>query len=479
MITHQQTQLLRSSLFTLSMLVLLACNPEDSILPSDDPNSEQPKAYLSLAINTADALATRSYDGTSQGTVEERYVQSVRIVLYNGNADAAVVVKAMDYDIETSDSQFVTPAREVPVTDYYLLAIVNPNAGMIAQTATGKTWGEFKEARKIETADKTGTVGGLAADRNFAMTNSKGLISVPAASYLWDTKNQAHQNPVPVAVERMVAKVTLQVPGGGTIVPVNNSAQVAELTWGLNITNRWTYWIRRGTEGASNNRADWYAEDPNYTNTSLKSDSERNNEFFYYQSQGNAPAALSNALNESEYCLENTMSASEQTAHKVITHVLIRCKYKPASISAVGESYCTFSNASSTAAADCYSLANMKSLLEIAQQEVATGVTPSRISQAILNAQSAGYDFSTGGTPKYQGNAVTASFQTNEIKYYHQGVNFYAIKVMHWGNAYSDTPESGHYGVLRNTHYTVTLTKVLGPGAIDLDDETIYAPILE
>ena len=68
---------------------------------------------------------------------------------------------------------------------------------------------------------------------------------------------------------------------------------------------------------------------------------------------------------------------------------------------------------------------------------------------------------------------MTESFENPKLKYYHNGVNYYAIKIRHFGTNDSAPFVHGHYGVVRNTHYTVKLESIIGPGAIDLYDTGI------
>lgn len=478
-----------------SLLTFLAgCSSE---LTEEKPGPEKPtddRYYLSFALDMDNALATtRAFTGTDEGTYSERCVQNVRIVLYDGEVNSSKVVRAFNYNIKSVDGatdkwsgsdlapttdksksdRFITYAREVSATNYKLLAIINPTTDMKTATAVGKSLEDFTQAKVVEGDTKSTNVGGMAQNNSFVMTNSKRLVTVTAQQIL-NSEDEAHANPIAVNVERVVAKVTLQTPTKDNQVPVKNTgAEVSNLTWGLDITNKKTYWMRKGTENGSTDRSTWYSEDPNWSGTSSYTEASRRAEFFYYLSQNTTPA-LPYTLNGSEYCLENTMSNGEQNAWKVITRVLIRCTYKPSTVTTLGEGYyVVLNNLDPNAPAETYTEENMKTLVQQAKDEQKTIDGPSRISELVLNAMNAGYDLSTGGVPRYGGQVVTSSFETNSIRYYYQGVNYYGIKVLHFGEQDTTNPMHGHYGVLRNTHYTVVLERINGSGAVNLQSSEL------
>lgn len=478
-------------LLSIGLIILLAaCDSESPLVPVN-PGPEVPAEtdYLSMSINVGDALTTRGYTGTSPGEIREYFVQSVRLVLYNGTANSSTVIKSIDYDIKSNDSggnwwtgaglspetnqgrkdQFITLAEAVPSMNYEALVLINPTANMKSATQKGKTFGEFDAEQKIEMAGKTADIGGLAKDKNFVMTNAKGLVHVDKSTYLHPSMTAAHKKPVPVLVERVVAKVTLISDGGAKILCENPSAEAKDLTWGLDITNRKTFWMRKPTENANDPVKDWYAKDPNYALFGSKPENEREMEFFYYLSSDKNPAVLPNTLGKLEYCLENTMDINDQHSDKIATRVLIRCTYMPGNVTTVGKGYYYYVNGSTTT---IHTEEEMKILLAIAEEQAVTN-TQSELSQAILDLKAQGYDLSTGSVPKRGGVEVTGSFKNQKIRYYHKGINYYAIKIRHFGA--DDTPPfvHGHYGVLRNTFYTVKLDKIKGPGAMDLEDTGI------
>lgn len=481
----QRIKLLQQLLLCVGFIVLaVSCEREEP-----DKPKEPKKFYLSVGLNIGNvAPSLRDYTGLSEGTPEERSVRRVRLVLYDGNALNSTVAEVIDYDIKTTDSgtdkwtgtdvapttdkskgnRVITYGHPIPKKNYYALVIINATDAMKTETVIGKTFADFQNAHQVITNDKTANVAGLALDNNFAMTNAKGLIKVEEAQYLYNSLGAAHDNPVEIAVERMVAKVTLTTPDGVSI-PCDPAmgAVAGNLTWELDIVNKWTYWMRKSTITDGTTSDLWYAEDPNYTNFGQLPEVDRTKQFYYCLSKGKTATSLSKALNESEYCLENTMHQTEQSYDKIITRVLVRLVYKPKKISTLGEGYCVIPDDANTL--QVYSLQEMKDVYAVALEEKLTNTT-SKLSDIVL---ASGYDFSTGDIPLLNGSPATESFDTGSMKYYHGGVNYYALKVLHFGTNDVSPYAHGHYGIVRNNHYTVQLENIMGPGAATLESADI------
>ncbi len=447
------------------------------------PEVDEVRDYLSFELNTGNKTLSSRGDLHEfyEGTIEERYVKDVRLVLYDGPTGTSKVENVIDYKIQTSEtgankwkgedvapttdqtngSCFVTIGKRVKVKktgNYYALAIINATNEMKTATQVGASFDNFQKAREAKAEE-------LSLKRNFPMTNCNGLVKVEAGD-LKTTSDQAHSGPIKIAVERMVAKVILKLPAGKAAIPCRvEGATATSLTWGLDITNKWTYWLRKGTETANSDRETWYAQDPNYSSQGTTTEAERLKQFNYYVTSGKTPANFPKSLansNNSVYCLENTMASTEQKKNQVITRVLIRCTYKPNNTLKVGESFFVMGGIA-------YTPTDMKDLQRIAKEEEATNNIqgPSR---DMLEVLALGYDFSGVDAPKRNGSRIYESFDTGKIKYYYKGINYYAIKVLHLGTDDKKIPDShGYFGVLRNTQYTVELTEILGPGSINLE----------
>lgn len=465
----------------LGLLALGACSSEDVTPPVIDPVIPTETAYISLDIGFKSNLITKGYEGESKpGESEEDYVTKVRLVLYDGNLSTSKVVQVFDYQIETDDSggteswkdnssdqkdlattvnqkdksHFITYARKVPSMDYYMLAIVNPTAYLESITKEDALFSTVETAYKVESGvNKTQNVGGLAAEKNFLMTSGPELIQIKTTD-LSATVREAHNKPVSATVARVVSKVTLTPPEGQSSIPTNYGAEIGSVQWELDVTNRYTFWMKKFD---SADRKNEYGQDPNFSGFGGNA-SGRVDNFFYYSSLGEEMPTFDYQLNESEYCLENTMDLNDQKEKNVITRALIRCAYKPANVENVGDGFYVFNGTA-------YSFREMKDFADKAEK---TPAGPSRpaFCDAILAAKGSGYTFLTG-EPVKGSQVVTEPFEVEGITYYHNGINYYAIKILHLGtDEKTEVPSiEGYYGVVRNTQYTIHIEKINGPGS--------------
>lgn len=491
---HQWNSRIWGFFLCIVVIVLSACEGEEIPIPgppSPIPTQEE-TVYLSLNVGLGSKIKTKSYTGENEGTPEERYVQKVRMVLYDGDQPESIVIKAFDFKIQTDetnsgswidnndgidlapttnqndDSHFITYARKVPEMAYKMLVLINPTEDLLQITqeveegvTPKKTLGEFLAAQKIEGDEKSINIGGLAESKYFLMTNSNGLVDVPQDK-LWDTKNKAHSNPIDVFVDRVVSKVTV-LPENLSQIPLKDNAQVSDLTWALDVTNKWTYWMRVTTEDKGNYREDWYAVDPNFTGQNTVTDADREKQFYYYSNQyGDMPSdVFPYTLGNSEYCLENTMAKNEQHKANIITRVIIRCIYKPGNVDNLGDSFYAYDN-------QTYSLQDMNEFSEIAENY--PEIILDELGKTIRNAKVKGYEFK--GKPTFNGQEIKESFRYQGITYYYGGVNYYAMKILHFGHIDSTAPGPGYYGVIRNTNYKVNILGIDGPG-----NPTIHIPM--
>ncbi|MCD8167197.1 MAG: fimbria major subunit [Bacteroides sp.] len=203
------------------------------------------------------------------------------------------------------------------------------------------------------------------------------------------------------------------------------------------------------------NREQWYWEDPNYSGYGARPFSQRQEQFFYFSSLTDPYPRFKKNVRQSEYCLENTMDETDQNSSNVITRVLIRCIYKPINVKTIGESFYTYDGRT-------YSLEEIKEYALEAERLPVSLLTG--IYKTLKEASSEeGYSFLTG-IPIKNNQEVKEPFIVKGITYYYQGINYYAVKVRHRG--INDlTTSYGHYGVLRNTHYTVKVDQIEGPGS--------------
>lgn len=484
---HRVYQILENvwiHLLMLSLLTLGACSNDNILAAPDDPviPVTTDTAYLSLGIDFKSYLISKAYGGESVAALAaEDYVKKVRLVLYDGELESSQVVKAFSFDIETDNSgsgqawkdnsadkrdlantvnqndqsHFITYARKVPSMSYKMLVIVNPNDYLEQNTREGDTYALVHAAHKVEKmatgAGKSENISGLAKPNYFLMTSGPGLIDVPESS-LSATVRAAHNYPIQATVGRVVSKVTLAPPAGLTTIPTNDGSEVSDVRWELDVTNRYTYWIKRFT---GTNRENEYGEDPNYEGYGGSYYTRLEENFIYVINSGGRMPVLANALNASEYCLENTMDFADQTGKDVITRALISCVYKPANVETAGEGFYVYNNYT-------YSFKEMNEFAKKVENSPPSAL--SDLSKAILQARNNGYTFVDGRICR-NGTLCEESVTTSSgITYYHNGINYYVVKILHHGDSDAAPIKEGHYGVLRNTHYTVHINKIEGPG---------------
>lgn len=475
-----------SLLFT-GILAFSACTLSTDI-PSPNDEPEQPvipeeEAYLSFTAELQ--TKTKGYiNKEDKGTLDEYCVNNVRMVLYEATGSDPKVVRYFDFKIKTDQSGsgtwidyssdtkdlaptstqtgecFTTYARKVPAMNYQMLVIANINSSLRTITEEGKALSLLQTAVAIETDTKTSDIGGLATNKNFLMLNEGALVPVSTTN-LRSSVREAHNSPVAVTIGRIVSKVSLTLSDGVTQIPVDKvGAAVDQLTWELDITNRHTYWIKKGNPTGVR----WYGEDPNYSNISDLDVYRRRAHFYYHSAYSTAPTTLRNVLGGVEYCLENTMDYNEQSKDNVITSILIRCRYKPINIKNLGDGFYVYKS-------NTYSIDEMRQFAEEVEKLPASML--SGLYKEISDNKKNNVSFLTG-KPVYinTNEECMASKSWGNIVYYYQGVNYYTIKILHNGNSDTEPVSVGKYGVLRNTSYRVNLLSIDGPGSEALPRET-------
>ena len=264
-----------------------------------------------------------------------------------------------------------------------------------------------------------------------------------------------------VHVERAVAKVVVKEPESGIVVTPDGDA-ISDLSWGLDITNRYMYWMRQMTytasgmmEGPGVSRRERYAMDPNFEGLHHYDEVTLGN-YFEYLDVSDPLMDLPKQFGEYDYVAENTMAADEQYKN-VTTRVILRGIYRPSGINlpantrsgATGISFFTFEGL-------VFSVQQMANLVNNLPGD------PGELSEPVLQRLHAviiGFpDPSRLTNPQ-------ASFSENGIRYYHNGVSYYTIQIRHFDDGQVSEPMGfGRYGVVRNNVYNITVRSILGPG---------------
>lgn len=487
-------QSLCCSLALIPVLFFNSCVEVDD----SDTNKAQPvnsSSYLSIAVNLGEILSgTRSGDIT--GTADELKIHSVRVVLYDGsdkitsdgnrtaqytfeynitsgswspagnptpsgwvkdnstpgedsNKEGKYIVPASPHLFQQTSGkyEFATYAQRVKYKDYKMLVILNGASkdntlsGIYKATEIGNYFSEFEKAVLPGLYHASGAI---ANGKGIIMTNHQGLIDVKK-EMLGKTDQEGNETPVRVCVDRLVAKVSVvhsddflrNLPAGLTLG-----------SWKLDIANNETYWMRKSIEGEaiqapgqSPTMEGLYAEDPNYTSLSSQlSGSVFNNLFENGHLQS---SKVNNRFDESEYTFENTMGGNVNLTQ--LTRVVVGYTYSPPELPA-GSSYFVYKNKIITPA----ELTKYRSAID--DSEIPSYLSGIRavlrdkyIDTLTYNLQGTGTDF----------------YEVYGLRFCPQGRIYYTIPIRHFD---VNVDVLGHYGVVRNNIYQITINSINPPG---------------
>ncbi|MDH6534888.1 hypothetical protein D0T51_07670 [Parabacteroides sp. 52] len=467
------------------------CTYED--IPGKEEDKKKPdlkeEAFFSVLTDMDESLHTKA-GSDDLGLPEERKVNSVRLVLYDGEIPLSAdpeVKYVFDLDIRTNsgatgyeagtpgdlflsvnNQEFITFARRVVKQKYRMLVILNPVSAVKAITRESDHLSTFLQEVNMDKNTLTAT-GGVAQKNAFMMTNHQGLIDISLAD-LKETADQAHMAPVAVKVDRLVAKVIVDKKADTDFSVLPEGARVRDFSWELDVTNKKTYWMRvmapmmNGSMEVIGANRDWiYAEDPNFQglNTGVAATDELNREAnFNYIAKATLYPVLSNkfdsdatatAAEKYQYALENTMAADEQV-NDVMTRVVIRCQYAPPGF-AFGESYYLYKGV----------VINQTHMSFYRTADI--GQIPdalSDIKEAIWNVEEHS-GFSILSPP-------ASSYDMYGIKYFYQGYCYYRVPIRHFACVKTDPLPYGYYGMVRNNTYKISISSIDGPGGIHVGE---------
>lgn len=323
---------------------------------------------------------------------------------------------------------------------------------------------------------------------------------------------QAAKNNV-IYVERAVAKVSLRF----------NSSDVAEASkeftfsgtgftsdkitfdgWGLDVTNKWTYPLRRisatwpdldrfAPSAGTPQRYEW-SEDYNYNSFDAG-----------HFNRIDEAAVGANTCNASLYCFENTFNLDNMKQNRT-TRAVLRGQIHPDGI----DDYSTNGVFRLGESVTFYSKANM--LGKIKDAAIAAGVTTAASADVEqLKVGKNDFSFTDGADNEIvikdaSSNPISLNsdqqaaikVMLGQLTYYQNGYCYYPVRIRHFaddtdpynngvsawnaGNTYdTDAKWLGRYGVVRNNSYVINVTGVSAPGTPtvpglteNIDDEEFY-----
>ncbi|MCD7937153.1 MAG: Mfa1 family fimbria major subunit [Tannerellaceae bacterium] len=469
-------------LFLITMTILVCSCIQDNHPPclsgeGDEEYPEEGGSLFSVRINTG----SKSTKATDPGTEGERIVTGVRLVFYNTEG---IAVYAWDLDAKNVDEDdlvyfhgsdvahysntkesFVSVARNIKRDNYKLLVILNPNDEIKEITEKNNTIDRLMEPVELDYTKffEYQYIAGTES-KKFMMLNHQGLIDVDADTDFYDTKQSAEANPVPVIVERVLAKIS--VTGSNIKLPEGVTYQ-AQILWDVDLRNKKTYWLREAARKADGTEElfgdtdyeNWYAKDPNFSSYSRLTEEELDKEFIYVDNY----SGFFNSLGFESFALENTMSAEEQTMN-VTTSIVIRLQYILPGLDWRQSHFFQY-NGTSIPYTVFSTYVQDLSLIPDSLSELKT-LIPQIMSIT-------GYDLSSPED-------IPNSFSLYGVDFYKGGMCFYRVPIRHFNNAQVPEPMGyGRYGLVRNNTYTINITGINGPGmavlgkpARELNDKT-------
>lgn len=223
----------------LSLMVALmfsACSQNEDIAESNGPDGDATTSYLTLNLVAAPNMGTRAagdQENYQDGAANENKVTSVRFYFFDTNGDAAFVKKKDDgsgydshYDWTVTDADqnegSSTPNVEKKLKATFIIkspksaedkmpasvvAVINPTSAVISTTV-----------QTLEDLEDLAQDFSTFTNENFVMSNSvyanetsKTVNAVDVSKHICPTEETALKDPVVIYVERVLAKVRLEI----------------------------------------------------------------------------------------------------------------------------------------------------------------------------------------------------------------------------------------------------------------------------
>lgn len=448
------------------LLILLPLSCKQDVAPSSEYKAE--KAYMAFKV------AVPSLKGKSTGRSvlrqhltddDEFRVNRVYVVLYDKETDKVVLTKDLrihsDVDAITGEdvstvpefpnsASFVTVGIEVPKHDYKVLVFINPIQSIRDMTAVGMPYSTILDPIDSQLLIKTTTI------PEFTMSNAQGAVEVRKAD-LHSSTREAEENPVTIAVDRMLAKLSIQKHADG--LQIANGVTLKNIMWTVDVTNKKSYLLRQlgnlstGVAEVINDaspREERYAVDMNFDNDYSAAKWQDLSGVFNYRtdyetSDLNGFASITEEGQDAQsiYVPENTMAAGKHYPVST-TSIIFAMEYYPPGTEE-GKTWVSYKDQ------HFYTFEKFQKMIrDIDNFEGQLPGAPQGFVQEVL--QNRPYE----EKGQIKGN----------VKIYYKGRVFYRVPILHFGKALASGPDAyGYYGVVRNNTYTINLKAVLKPGS--------------
>lgn len=484
----------------LSMLAaaaLASCSKESA---TDTPSTDDfDGAYMSIKVLTPSGAPSRALGSDEEPAADyENAINSLYAITFDASDN--LVHHGKEQPVQELTGTMSAPnAIRVSAKTSKILLVANPGTELqkvlasaysgqsfnllnaaIAQTFQNNTAAKpeilVNEIRKVS-GDKNGTP----TYSNFAMINTEGLVAVekiykvgtgddeyPTEQAAKEAAN-ADASKQTIKIERLTAKIVVKK-GSSYTIPTGSSFTLFTDFWTLDVLNS-TYFpyakktqlvnVPHGVNDGFYKNA-FYTEDPNFNGwTGLK----------YNNLVGTtmAPNVTWLADQKADYAIENTMDAPMQLFQNA-TRVVLKATYYPVSTWTgdwyryAGKNYQTLA----LLQAD-YDLVKDADLSETANYKFKTACENFfKTVKGLDNTNITAADFASLTQAMLDNSTIVNGGEWIKdpegcIRWYQDGLNYYYYEIRHDNT--NDTPMNfAKYGVVRNNWYSLTLSKVTGPG---------------
>lgn len=348
---------IKSLLLTaLAATFLASCAKDEHLGDGGEGNSNLDPSgdnYISVAFSFAGDVSTRA-GNFDKGDGAESLIDRITVYFFkdvNGTAtlagtteaalgpenggDGGNIEKKIDVDVPSTVVEGLLD--DANSTSYSVLVVLNN--GAVLQENPDISYDTFNVAQSADITTVTRQEGFMMTNSNYVKNKKEAALVPITKDHLGTKKGEQEPEAVVIPVERVAAKVTLDV------TALNNRFEV--LGWGLNVTNKSYFPVKKFTPGfytAGENgeveimpeyadanwskSTDWndepntrsyWAVDPNYTTDAGTGKEELKQSFNYLDLSKNALSKITESL----YCLENTFNHEQQRLPVTTTAVVV------------------------------------------------------------------------------------------------------------------------------------------------------------
>lgn len=467
------------SLYKTSFFALLACCVQcfsscskdmANVSVDDTPATGWVSLRITLPTPLGDAPAAQpsraAANGVSDGNTGDTYVGNAGdnginlliVGIYNAQGECVHGFYVFPNDVIGGSFQrnpFQVKAKALKPDNYTVFAAANPTTELKNLIDHRRPLSELISAASNQTVNRL-------ASRQIVMMCSQEMSTL-LESRIRSTKPAAEEVPVPITLERAVAKVFVNPKANQTIAAPNAAGGTAQMVnFSLTGLNSQMYFLRRPaqaikTNGTVNTDAVLYAEDdktPQINRYSIDPNMEPlSGAALNAQLSFNKGEVSTGGWEDDKglFATENTVNADNQTARQ-LTHAVVCLKYIPKYLPANTNSWAYYKGAYMTVA----------QLREKIQQAKLRNTTDASMEMPSGWKE----DVARMGDRINNISESARSFEMNNLKFYQNGYNYYYVPIRHFDDRQQPKLGAyGRYGVVRNHLYKINITSVLAPGS--------------